>query len=193
MDSSANLLSVDSPSSPRMRWAPPEPVYARGPRFSQASSHSSLVRLSSYVVVVDCVSSNTTVVDFYGQCSASCDLAKGTFTTSPARTTQCFIVSQYVLPMDPRVLNVPEDDDYLHDPGPRRKHIDDSGNIFTARGLANLGCLFVLVASIVALLYVNPISFASMKFPSILLLLVLAIQSWRTSCATSSPTQGGST
>ena len=49
----------------------------------------------------------------------------------------------------------PEEDDVLHNPDPRRDRSQDKGgNIFTGRGLGNLGCLFVLVAAIVTLLYV---------------------------------------
>ena len=56
--------------------------------------------------------------------------------------------------MDPGVFNGPEADDYLHNPDPRRKHADGSGHIFTGRGLVNLGCLLILVGSMLALLYV---------------------------------------
>ena len=55
--------------------------------------------------------------------------------------------------MDPVVFNFPEEDDQLHNPDPRR---DGSGHIFTARGIANLGCLLVLLLSLLALLYVHP-------------------------------------
>ena len=61
--------------------------------------------------------------------------------------------------MDPNALNVPEDDDHIHNPSPRRNRIDNSGHIFTVRGLANLGCLLILLVSIVALLYVDPTFF----------------------------------
>lgn len=54
--------------------------------------------------------------------------------------------------------NHPEPDDYLHNPDPRRdrKH-DRGGSVFTCRGLANLGCLFVLTAGLLALLYVSDV------------------------------------
>lgn len=38
-------------------------------------------------------------------------------------------------------------DDYLHNPDPK----DSNGSIFTLRGLANLGCLFILGASLITL------------------------------------------
>ncbi|KAI1791140.1 glycoside hydrolase family 16 protein [Ganoderma leucocontextum] len=60
--------------------------------------------------------------------------------------------------MYPNALNAPEEDDDLHNPGPRRNRINDSGHIFTARGLANLGCLLLLVVSIVALFAGYPIA-----------------------------------
>lgn len=49
-----------------------------------------------------------------------------------------------------------EPDDFLHNPDPRRDRKNDKGgNVFTTRGLTNLGCLFVLAAGIVTLLYVG--------------------------------------
>ncbi|KZP16772.1 glycoside hydrolase family 16 protein [Athelia psychrophila] len=52
----------------------------------------------------------------------------------------------------------PEDDDALHNPDPRRDRAQDGGgNIFTGRGLSNLGCIFVLVASILTLFAGYPI------------------------------------
>lgn len=48
--------------------------------------------------------------------------------------------------------NHAEPDDYLHNPDPRRDRKNDrGGNVFTYRGLTNLGCLLVLVAGIVTL------------------------------------------
>lgn len=53
-------------------------------------------------------------------------------------------------------MNYVEEDDFLHNPDPRRDRKNDiGGSIFTYRGLANLGCLFVLVAAIVTLLYAH--------------------------------------
>ncbi|KAG6861130.1 hypothetical protein C0995_003582 [Termitomyces sp. Mi166 len=37
-------------------------------------------------------------------------------------------------------LNVPEDDDDLHNPSPGRDRLNDRGGIFSIRGLANVGC-----------------------------------------------------
>lgn len=51
-------------------------------------------------------------------------------------------------------LDVREPDDDLHAPDPRRDHrVDKGGHIFTARGLANLGCLLILAVGMVTLLY----------------------------------------
>lgn len=56
----------------------------------------------------------------------------------------------------PLALDNPEPDDYLHNPDPRRDRKNDKGgSIFTARGIANLGCLFVLAAGCMMLLYVS--------------------------------------
>jgi len=52
-------------------------------------------------------------------------------------------------------LSHAEPDDYLHNPDPKRDRINDkAGNIFTVRGLANLGCLALLSLGIITLLCV---------------------------------------
>ncbi|KZV63649.1 glycoside hydrolase family 16 protein [Peniophora sp. CONT] len=53
--------------------------------------------------------------------------------------------------------SVQEPDDYLHNPDPRRdKHNDNGGTFFTARGLANLGCLAILACGIITLFGAYP-------------------------------------
>lgn len=48
-----------------------------------------------------------------------------------------------------------EDDDHLHNPDPARDVKNDGGgSIFTGRGVANLGCIVIIVASIMTLLCV---------------------------------------
>ncbi|KAF9476639.1 SKN1-domain-containing protein [Pholiota conissans] len=48
------------------------------------------------------------------------------------------------LPLD---VNTKEPDDYLHTPDPiRDRKVDKGGSVLTARGIANLGCLFILTA-----------------------------------------------
>lgn len=66
---------------------------------------------------------------------------------------------QYSLPPSPAawgmplLMNDPETDDYLHNPDPRRDRVNDKGgSIFTSRGLANLGCLLILVLGCLMLL-----------------------------------------
>ncbi|KIM41990.1 glycoside hydrolase family 16 protein [Hebeloma cylindrosporum] len=55
------------------------------------------------------------------------------------------------LPLD---INTKEQDDYLHNPDPLRdRKVDKGGNIFTSRGIANLGCLFILCAGCLMLLW----------------------------------------
>lgn len=74
-------------------------------------------------------------------------------------------------------MNVREPDDHLHNPDPKRdRHYDAGGSIFTARGIANLGCLLILVTGMLLLLFVcfkSPLLGTS---PTSTLLLVLAIQ-----------------
>ena len=51
------------------------------------------------------------------------------------------------------LVNTPEPDDDLHNPDPRRDlKSDKGGHIFTARGIANLGCLLLLVLLMLVLL-----------------------------------------
>ncbi|KAL4078027.1 glycoside hydrolase family 16 protein [Scleroderma citrinum] len=46
-------------------------------------------------------------------------------------------------------MGTPEPDDYLHNPDPKRDlKSDKGGHIFTARGIANLGCLFILAGAL---------------------------------------------
>lgn len=53
----------------------------------------------------------------------------------------------------PLRMDDPESDDFLHNPDPRRdRKCDQGGTIFTGRGLANLGCLFILSLGILTLL-----------------------------------------
>ncbi|KAJ7574310.1 beta-glucan synthesis-associated [Mycena floridula] len=54
--------------------------------------------------------------------------------------------------------NQPEADDDLHNPDPRRdRKIDTDKNILTSRGLANLGCLFILAMGLITLFAGYPI------------------------------------
>ncbi|KAF8269632.1 glycoside hydrolase family 16 protein [Lactarius quietus] len=55
-------------------------------------------------------------------------------------------------------MNVPEPDDHLHNPDPKRdRHYDSGGHIFTSRGVANLGCLFILAAGMTMLFAGYPV------------------------------------
>jgi beta-glucan synthesis-associated protein KRE6 len=50
-------------------------------------------------------------------------------------------------------MDFKEEDDFLHNPDPRRdKRNDQGGSIFTMRGAANLGCLLVLLLGLLSLL-----------------------------------------
>ncbi|EIM92127.1 beta-glucan synthesis-associated [Stereum hirsutum FP-91666 SS1] len=52
-----------------------------------------------------------------------------------------------------------EPDDYLHNPDPRRdRKNDQGGNVFTARGIANLGCLALIALGIFALFAGYPVA-----------------------------------
>jgi hypothetical protein len=54
------------------------------------------------------------------------------------------------MPVD---INTREPDDNLHTPDPiRDRKVDKGGSIFTARGVANLGCLFIITAGCAMLL-----------------------------------------
>ncbi|KAH7925021.1 glycoside hydrolase family 16 protein [Leucogyrophana mollusca] len=72
-------------------------------------------------------------------------------------------ISQYSLKPNPAdwgacalTVGTPEPDDYLHNPDPKRDVKNDKGgHIFTSRGIANLGCLFILCASCVMLFFVE--------------------------------------
>ncbi|KAG8904179.1 hypothetical protein FRB99_002127 [Tulasnella sp. 403] len=68
------------------------------------------------------------------------------------------ISDKYSLGTDPSfwgadlAINTPEPDDHIHNPDPRRDRKNDKGGtIFTARGIANLGCLLILALGLVTL------------------------------------------
>lgn len=74
--------------------------------------------------------------------------------------------SQFSLSPDPSLWGAyllddkPEQDDFLHNPDPRRdRSFDHGGNIFTKRGIANLGCVILLIVGLIALLYVDTVVF----------------------------------
>ena len=72
-----------------------------------------------------------------------------------------FLFPQFALAVDPAewgfgalTMNVREPDDHLHNPDPKRdRHCDRGGHIFTARGIANLGCLLILASAALMLLF----------------------------------------
>ncbi|KAG8960222.1 hypothetical protein FRC03_006878 [Tulasnella sp. 419] len=54
--------------------------------------------------------------------------------------------------------NVVEPDDYLHNPDPKRDYKNDTGGtIFTSRGFANLGCMFIMSIGLIMLFAGYPI------------------------------------
>ncbi|RPD63538.1 glycoside hydrolase family 16 protein [Lentinus tigrinus ALCF2SS1-6] len=68
------------------------------------------------------------------------------------------ISEKYILPVDAEYFDGPERDDGLHTPDPIRDHKrDGGGTMFTARGLVNVGCVFILAAGIIALFAGYPI------------------------------------
>ncbi|KAJ3507620.1 hypothetical protein NLJ89_g6200 [Agrocybe chaxingu] len=77
---------------------------------------------------------------------------------------QLSLSEKYSLAPSPKTWGPPldmqtsEPDDYLHNPDPRRDKVSDrGGTIVTTRGLANLGCLFILSAGLVMLFAGYPI------------------------------------
>jgi len=92
----------------------------------------------------------------------SINFRQGTVLLIPSALLGFLIVcSQFSLSPDPSAwggdlsLSHAEPDDYLHNPDPKRDRVsDDGGHIFTARGLANLGCIVFLAIGIITLLYV---------------------------------------
>ncbi|ESK91623.1 glycoside hydrolase family 16 protein [Moniliophthora roreri MCA 2997] len=79
-------------------------------------------------------------------------------------TTGPSISDKFSLSPDPKTWGSdvsgkhPEPDDFLHVPDPVRDRKNDQGaNIFTSRGLSNVGCLCILVTGIVALFAGYPV------------------------------------
>lgn len=80
--------------------------------------------------------------------------------TAPVSLTLILRLTKYSLSADPATwgsalpLDQAEPDDELHNPDPSRdRGSDKAGPIFTLRGLSNLGCLAILVGTLVTLLY----------------------------------------
>ena len=72
----------------------------------------------------------------------------------------------------PLSIQTVEPDDYLHNPDPSRdRDRDRGGHICTARGIANLGCLFFLGGGIMMLLY-GYFSVFSVKFKELNLVIL---------------------
>ncbi|KAH9837169.1 beta-glucan synthesis-associated [Rhodofomes roseus] len=73
------------------------------------------------------------------------------------------VTEKFNLSPDPRSWNsaiapgIAEDDDYIHNPDPRKRGKDRDWNIFTWRGLVNIGSLAVLFCGILALFAGYPI------------------------------------
>ncbi|KAH8099415.1 beta-glucan synthesis-associated [Cristinia sonorae] len=85
--------------------------------------------------------------------------------TSQTSSMQNSISDKFSLSPDPSSWGAhllsghPESDDFLHNPDPKRDHRNDrGGTIFTKRGLANLGCVILLVIGLVALFAGYPIT-----------------------------------
>ncbi|KII90597.1 glycoside hydrolase family 16 protein [Plicaturopsis crispa FD-325 SS-3] len=92
--------------------------------------------------------------------SSSSSLSTSTLRNSllPAAGRTAGISEKFSLSPDPRTWGSdlspdhPEPDDFLHNPDPRRDRKNDAGgNVFTYRGLTNLGCLLVLGAGLLTL------------------------------------------
>ncbi|KAF8888450.1 beta-glucan synthesis-associated protein KRE6 [Gymnopilus junonius] len=89
---------------------------------------------------------------------------------SDQRSTTHSVAEKYSLPPSPMSWGMPidpsarEPDDYLHNPDPLRdRRVDKGGNIFTSRGVANLGCLFIIAAGCLMLFAGYPILSHFMK------------------------------
>ncbi|KAG8679603.1 beta-glucan synthesis-associated protein, partial [Ceratobasidium sp. 394] len=81
-----------------------------------------------------------------------------------AKASETSISSKYALTPDPStwglnlLASIPEPDDDLHNPDPRRDRKSDFGaSILTRRGFANLGCLVILALAFIGLFAVYPI------------------------------------
>ncbi|KZO89660.1 glycoside hydrolase family 16 protein [Calocera viscosa TUFC12733] len=81
-----------------------------------------------------------------------------------ATTAPPSISDKFSLSPDPSLwggnlsLSDREADDYLHNPDPKRDRKNDrGGTMFTARGIVNLGCLFIMAAGLIALFAGYPI------------------------------------
>ncbi|KAF8514321.1 beta-glucan synthesis-associated protein [Hysterangium stoloniferum] len=85
--------------------------------------------------------------------------SNGSLNSSAAYSSSTHSLSdKFSLSPDPSIwasesgVHVQEPDDYLHNPDPKRDRKNDKGGtVFTSRGLANLGCLVILVVGLTTL------------------------------------------
>ncbi|KAF7796394.1 hypothetical protein EIP86_007571 [Pleurotus ostreatoroseus] len=90
--------------------------------------------------------------------SSSSDLADDSRYSSGATSIPPSISDKFSLSPNPHEwganlsLNYIEEDDEIHNPDPRRdRKNDQGGHILTKRGIANLGCVVVLLLGLIAL------------------------------------------
>ncbi|KAJ1311139.1 hypothetical protein OPQ81_009640 [Rhizoctonia solani] len=144
----------------------------RSPQTPQMSQTSLNVPLMTHERNVEAVMMKSPTNGLYSSVSAS---ASNLTLSSRGDTLMSYsapgsVSSKYMLTPDPSkwganvYLNVPEPDDQLHNPDPRRDRRGDSGgSFFTARGLANLGCLLLLALILMGLFAVYPITDSFMR------------------------------
>ncbi|KAF5343900.1 hypothetical protein D9758_012135 [Tetrapyrgos nigripes] len=90
-----------------------------------------------------------------------------------SRTTADTVTQKFSLTPNPRDWGsnispyVPEPDDAIHNPDPKKDATTDRFKIFTKRGLTNMGCLLILLLALLGLFIGYPISrFVSSKTPA---------------------------
>ncbi|KAF9068692.1 beta-glucan synthesis-associated [Rhodocollybia butyracea] len=87
----------------------------------------------------------------------------GGFPNSPQYTHPNSISTKFSLTPDPKRWDlvvspgVAEPDDYLHNPDPRRDRLNDNHFVISGRGIANVGCLFILMAALLGLFVGFPV------------------------------------
>ncbi|KAF8634470.1 hypothetical protein AX15_000911 [Amanita polypyramis BW_CC] len=138
--STTNLLQPQQPILSSSNYgSAPHPKYAQGPPSLRSMPSTSSLSESPYSGVSATVGSRV-----------------------PASARS--VSDKYSLPPDPAAWGsnlspaYKEDDDWLHNPDPRRDRKNDAGGSFlTYRGLTNLGCLIVLCVGLVTLFAGFPI------------------------------------
>ncbi|TDL29248.1 glycoside hydrolase family 16 protein [Rickenella mellea] len=154
MPDSYSQLASASPSAPNTPTGSPRPSSLNSflpPSRQPTPSFMAQLRSSRDSNVLSSSASSITS-------SSGFAYPQGTLASLPASVSE-----KYSLSADPRQWgadlspNLVEEDDFLHNPDPKRDLVADRGHVLSSRGVVNVGCLSILCVSLIALFAGYPV------------------------------------